>query len=171
MKKTAFVAVATCLVLLSLSCKKNTSSSNTAEALNLRAPSGQQVAASIEQLKAEAALVILFKHNAPVEFQLSSIEYLPVKKGYAAIISYTLQDGTTGKYGVFQNVQFNITAASGAGIVPPGENENNVAPGKATISCRGTCSCSLSATINTDTGIITVDCGCTSCGAYVTYSN
>ena len=169
MKRTTFVAVATCLVLLSLSCQKNASTSNNEKALKLQAPSGQQVAASIQQLKAEAARVILFKYNTEQEFQLTNIEYLPVTKGYAAVVTYTLQDGTTGNYGVFQGVQFNLPPSSGVGIIPE-NNASKEAAGKATISCRGTCQCSLSATINTDTGIITVNCGCNSCDAYVTVS-
>lgn len=168
MKRTTFVAVATCFVLLSLSCQKNASTSKNESALKLQAPSGQQVAASIQQLKAEAARVILFKYNTEQEFQLTNIEYLPVTKGYAAIVSYTLQDGTTGRYAVFQGVQFNLPSSSGAGIIPPINASQQEAAGKATISCKGTCQCSLSATINTDTGVITVNCGCSNCEAHVT---
>ena len=170
MKRTTFVAVATCLVL-SLSCQKNASTSNNEKALNLQAPSGQQVAASIQQLKAETARVILFKYNIEQEFQVTNIEYLPVKRGFAAIVTYRLQDGTTGTYGVFQGVQFTLPSSSGAGIIPPINALQQEAAGKATISCKGNCQCSLSATINTDTGIITVSCGCNSCDAYVTVSS
>ena len=168
MKRTTFVAVATCLVMLSLSCQKNASTSNNEKALKLQAPSGQQVAASIQQLKAEAARVILFKYNTEQEFQLTNIEYLPVTTGYAAIVSYTLQDGTTGNYGIFQGVQFNLPPSSGVGVIPQDASASKEASGKATICCRGTCQCSLSATINTDTGVITVNCGCSNCEAHVT---
>lgn len=170
MKKTAFVAIATCIVVLATSCKKNTNTSSKEEALELKAPSGQQIASGIQQLKAEAARVILFKHNTEQPFQITNVNYLAATKGYAAIVAYTLQDGTAGSYAVFSGVKYNVTNAAELSVVPRNKNSHAMADAKVTITCRGTCNCVLSATINANTGVITVDCGCSNCKAEISAS-
>lgn len=167
--------MATCLVLLSLSSQRTASTSNARSMLDLQAPSGLRITTSIQQLEAEAARVILYKHNMQQEFKINNIEYLPVTTGYAAIISYTLQDGTAGNFGMFYDVKLDFGACSSVGIVQQGSATNynaaQQAAGKATITCRGNCPCSLSAVINTDTGTITVNCGCSGCEPHMTQSS
>lgn len=94
--------------------------------------------------------------------EIVNVQHLPVKQGYAAIITYKNQDGTTGNYGIFSGVQLNLS--NGAAL------NTEMRDGKVKISCAGTCTCHLSTTINTDTGVITVDCGCSSCSAQVSQS-
>lgn len=175
MKKTSFIAIAAMasLAMLSLSCQKNAGISDKEKALQLQAPSGQLIAATIHALKAEASEIVLNKFGKQ-DFQLTQIEYLPVTSGYAAIVYYQLEDGTTGNYGNFSEVKYVVPLPletvtipqKNKGVSNPGENA------KVTISCvkKGSCECHLSATINADSGVITVSCGCSTCDVRVTES-
>lgn len=171
MKRTSFAAMAaTCLLLLAISCKKNDNLSVKEQSLELQAPSGKQIATSIQQLKAQAAQIVMHKHNSKQRFKLTGIQYLPAAEGYAAIISYALQDGTSGTFGIFEDVKLNIDPATGVDIISRGGAENlsvQESAGKVSISCRGNCNCVLSAVINTDTGVITISCGCSECSAHI----
>ncbi|HYC28978.1 MAG TPA: hypothetical protein VEB42_09180, partial [Chitinophagaceae bacterium] len=142
MKKSTFTAIAAvaALVFLSLSFSKDNK--------GLMAPSGQRIAASMRALKAESVQIISGKHAGVREFEITDVSYLPVKKGYAAIITYRLQDGTTDSYGIFSGVELNLPQRAAL--------STDASYGKVKISCAGTCTCHLSTTINTDTGVITV---------------
>ena len=153
------------LLLLSVSCQKNSTASNKEKELNLAAPSGQRIAASINQLRVDALQVIINKHDGPQEFEITGINFLPIKKGYAAIVSYRLQDGTENSFGIFSGVKYKLAHPNANAL-----NESMAADGKVTISCQGTCTCKMSTTINTDTGVITVDCGCSNCEAHIKQS-
>ena len=165
MKKRSIIAIVAmaCLALLSLSCQKNAAVSAKEKTLKLDAPSGQHIA-TIGELKQQAAQVVLNKHGKEQSFEITSIDFLPVAKGYAAIISYRLQNGITSNFAVFSGVKFNVASSS---ITTSAAQEKD---GKVTISCKGTCSCTLSATVNADTGVITVNCGCSGCDATMTQS-
>lgn len=154
MKKTTLTAIAavTVLVLLSLSFRKSVT------AVNLTAPTGQRIAASVQSLKAESVQLISHKHGS-VAFEIISVSYLPVKQGYAAIVSYRLQNGITGSYGIFAGVPLQLPNQSALNV--------EAREGKVKITCEGTCTCHLSVTINSDTGVITVECGCSSCSAQI----
>ena len=165
----AFAAVVA-LLLLSLSCQKNSTITNKEKNLNLDAPSGQRIASSIEQLKTEAAQIILSKHLGGQSFELTGINFLPVKKGYAAIVSYRLQDGITGSFGIFSGVKYKLAQPDEFSIMANYQDESMAADGKISITCEGNCNCKMSTTINTETGVITVDCGCNNCSAKVSQS-
>lgn len=156
MKKTALTAMAVvaALLFLSFSFSKNNK--------DLIAPSGQRIASSMQKLKAESKHIVSGKHAGARDFEIVNVSYLPVKKGYAAIVTYKLQDGTTDSYGIFSGVQLNLP--QGAAL------STEMRDGKVKITCAGTCSCHMSTTINTDTGVITVDCGCSNCSAQISES-
>jgi hypothetical protein len=159
MKKRTFAAIAAVMALLflSLSFRKDASISNKERELSLNAPNGQRIATGVRALKAEAAQLLARKHGSVQAFEITGVSFLPVKKGYAAIVSYRLQDGTTSSYGIFSGVQLKLPHKKALSM------EANYDQVK--IVCLGICFCHLSVTIDTDTGVITVDCGCLTCGA------
>lgn len=171
MKKSTFPALAAvaALLLFSLSCQKHSTASDKEKDLNLDAPSGQRIASSIRQLKSDALKLIFTKHAGMQEFEITKISYLPVSKGYAAMISYRLQNGTAGSFGIFKGVKYKLAQPGELFISNNGEVQSS-ADGKISISCSGTCNCKMTTTINTETGVITVDCGCNNCSATVTQS-
>jgi hypothetical protein len=172
MKKSTFPALAAvaALLLLSLSCQKHSSISNKEKNINLDAPSGQRIASTIQQLKEDAVQVIVSKHAGLQAFEITGIDFLPVKKGYAAIVSYRLQDGTAGSYGIFSGVRYRLAQPHQLSVMANYQDESMAVDGKISITCEGTCNCKMSTTINTDTGVITVDCGCNNCSAQVKQS-
>ncbi|HYF32952.1 MAG TPA: hypothetical protein VD993_17630 [Chitinophagaceae bacterium] len=173
MKKLLSIAMAMALAILPFtSCQKSETVSEEEKLLQLQAPSGQHIAAAISDVRAEAAAIILDKFGTGKAFRLTAIEYLNVTKGYAAIISYRLSDGTTGNYATVADAAFTVEAASirtnsvktkktsGASAII---NDESVS--KVTLQClkTGTCECKISATINAETGTITWKCSCTDC--------
>ncbi len=156
------------MVLLIPSCQKNSGVSEEEKALSLEAPSGQQIAVTIQELKSEASDMLRNKFGTGTDFQLTLIEYLPAAKGYAAIIHYRLEDGTTGNYGIFSEVSFAVAPGSVSDLAVR-KTVDPIEAGRVTITCvkKGSCECRLSATINTDTGVITVSCGCSTCNVTV----
>jgi hypothetical protein len=166
MKKTLIIAAAMAsLVLLSPSCQKNAGLSKQEQSLSLHAPSGQRIAATVHDLKTHASAIVENKFGKGQDFQLMRIDYLPVEKGYAAIVFYELKNGTIGNYGIFSGVSYDLAASDETAV----QEEDS----KVTISCdkKGTCDCNLSGTYNPNTGVVTVNCGCSTCEVKVTESD
>jgi hypothetical protein len=183
MKKTVWIAVMAIMcffVLPLLSCKKADSNAEHEQSLSLKAPSGQSIAPSLTSLRADAARIILKKFGSAQEFQITHIEYLPVSKGFAAIISYELSNGEKGNFASFTGVKFRvisqsvITDMATAEQLSTGEALESLEGGnggKITITCSrtGTCECKVQGTVNTNTGVVTWGCSCEQCSATVTY--
>jgi hypothetical protein len=175
MKKRIFTAFAAAAVLflLSVSCQKNANLSAKEKTLSLEAPSGRRVASSMQQLKSDAVPTLIAKYGTAEQFEITGIQYLAITKGFAAIVSYRLENGTTGNYGIFSGVKVVLPKAHELTVTKDrlsASTQMREADGKVTISCKGTCTCRMSATINADTGVITVDCGCSDCSSTVTSS-
>ena len=166
MKKTLIIAATAMasLVLLMPSCQKNAGLSKQEQSLSLEAPSGQRIAATVQELKAHASEIVGNKFGKGKDFQLMRIEYLPVEKGYAALVFYELENGAVGNYGIFSGVEYDLVTSDETAV----EYESS----RVTISCvkKGTCDCSLSGSVNPNTGVITVNCGCSTCEVKVTES-
>lgn len=71
--------------------------------LSLTAPNGQQIAESMEALRASTAADITEQFGDDCDFTITSIEYAPLKEGYLALIGYRLADGSTSNYALSNN--------------------------------------------------------------------
>ena len=65
--------------------------------LNVSAPSGIKIVNDVFQLKEKLTASI---GMAISEFEITEIKYLPLKEGYAALITYLTQDGSVGNIGL-----------------------------------------------------------------------
>jgi hypothetical protein len=181
-KKKSLVSftILTLLIVAFGACQKNqadTSITSKEAVLSLKAPSGVNIASNITALKSEASEVVSKKFNAKVNFEITDINYLPVKTGYAAIISYKTQEGISSNYAVFNGVKFKIVSQSIKTDVNTSNDlsslENSMlSTAKIKIVCSriGTCECKVEGTVDMNTGIITWRCSCEQCAAEVTTS-
>lgn len=152
-----FMAIATMagvIWCLTISCQKQQVVQNDETPINFLSPSGVRIAASMGDLKKEAAVVITKKYGVLKEATITGVEYLQADKGYAAIINYILGDGTIGNFAMISGGKYKL---------PSGE-VTEVA-GKVSILCvqMGPCDCFIRATIDAETGVITYSCSCGTC--------
>lgn len=154
-------------IALAFSCQK-TSRNSDERTLNLTAPSGRQIAKSFEQLKSTSALVLKEKLGIRQSFIITSIDYLPVPEGYAAVMNFELNDGQTGSIGLLSlnNVKALNPAVNANSITYESVDENTV---QAYLTCTGTCQCRAYLAYNRRTGEVTKSCGCDECTGEVTY--
>ncbi|HYC27780.1 MAG TPA: hypothetical protein VEB42_03175 [Chitinophagaceae bacterium] len=167
MKARTFMAVMA--IVLVLSCQKTSRSSTDERTLNLTAPSGQQIAKSFDKLKNTTASVLEAKLGIRQNFTITSIDYLPVPKGCAAVINFKLDNGQTGSVGVLSiNNLKALTPAvdAGSGAMYDDADSNTVL---AYLTCTGTCECRAYLAYNKRTGEVTKSCGCEECTGEVTY--
>lgn len=159
MKRSIFIACMAIILAIApfLSCNKAGDIPDEKN-LQLTAPSGEQIAVSASDLKAKMSAVIAKNFGAKKDFRVTGIEYLNTGKGYAALISYELSDGTAGSFLRVKGLKYTI--ASQSVTVVPGDAGSR----EAYIFCRlisGTCNCKVtSVVIDTEAGTITVGCNC-----------
>lgn len=150
------MAIATMAVIwcFTISCQKQQVVQKEEIPIDLLSPSGMRIAASMGELKKEAAVVITKKYGSGKDATITGIEYLPAEKGYAAIINYRLGDGTIGNFAMIAGGKYRL----------PSGDVTEVA-GKVSIICVqvATCVCFIRATIDADTGVITYSCNCGTC--------
>jgi hypothetical protein len=149
------------------SCQKS-SSSKQANQINLTAPSGEAIASNIEELTSQAGKVVASKYGSNQSLEIVKVDYLPFKTGLAALVTYKLPDGTTNNFAINHNVPYvlasrslqakTVDAVASPDVAPPPPP-----PTKITVSCSGTCSCTVQGTINMTTGVITYTCSCSTC--------
>ena len=150
------------------SCNKAESVPNE-EKLQLEAPSGQRIAASASDLMKQSSTVITELFGKKQSFQLTGVEYLNVSKGYAAIISYQLSDGTVGNFATIEGVSFKIDATSISTRKPAKKAKDDTvladeSGSKVSLVCQKVpptnCPCKIQGVLNTQTGTITWKCDC-----------
>lgn len=86
--------------------------------LSLTAPNGQQIAESMEALRASTAADIAEQFGDDCDFTITSIEYAPLKEGYLALIGYRLADGSTSNYALSSNREILVDSPVDATIYP-----------------------------------------------------
>lgn len=153
------------------SCQKADVVSNEEQSLQLQAPSGQRIAATVQDVREEAAGIIIRKHGTLQGFRLTHIEYLPVRKGFAAIISYRLSDGSTGNYATVSDTRFATTSPS-VGTTPETaevfaaamETGDDTGSRVSFICMRiGACDCRIQGVVDAESGVVTWKCSCIEC--------
>lgn len=68
------------------------------ETLQLQAPNGEKIAANLEDLKAQTALLVAQSFGDDYPFAITNIEYADVHDGFLALVTYQLEDGTISNY-------------------------------------------------------------------------
>jgi hypothetical protein len=66
--------------------------------LNLVAPSGEKIADDIVSLRNEVSQVVAETFGVEKEFEITALNYLPIKKGFAVTIEYETADGFAKNY-------------------------------------------------------------------------
>jgi hypothetical protein len=160
MKTTTLMAVMAILFLLS--CQKTSRNSTEETALNITAPSGTQIANSAKKLQEQTASMLTERFGIHQNSTVTSIDYLPVAEGYAATITFQLDDGQTGSYAVISgNNLRRLTPSSTSFVITPGSENFNAA--QYLLVCTGTCSCRAAMSYNRRTGDLSYSCGCDEC--------
>ena len=171
MKKLFFIACAAMTLAIAplFSCNKAESVPNE-EKLQLEAPSGQRIAASASDLMKQSSTIINELFGKKQSFQLTGIEYLNVSKGYAAIISYQLSDGTVGNFATIEGVSFKTDAASISTRKPAKQVKDDTvladeSGSRVSLVCQKipptSCPCKIKGILDLITGVITWKCDCT----------
>ena len=148
-----FIAIATMAFLFAISCRKQDAGEGT---LNLQSPSGLRIAASVDDLKKDAAAAITRKYGSPRDINITAIRYLPVGKGYAAIVDYRLADGTAGNYAVLYRTNYKIAS----------EEDVYSANRQVHMVCASTGECDCYVTnvkIDDEAGTVSFSCSCGAC--------
>ena len=137
------------------------------DTFNLIAPSGKSIAYNLESLKAEVSDVIVKKYGSKKDFELIDIQYFPANSGYAALISYKLQDGTISNYASVSNVIYKIDSESISSLTtiktPTTDSNLKVNGASWKVTCAGDCGCRVVGTIDPKTDILTFGCSCVGC--------
>jgi hypothetical protein len=162
MKTTIILAVTAILFSVCiLSCHKGPTITRGEENLLLQAPSGMPIANGIAALKAKVGKVVYDKHGSQ-PFEILTLEYFPVTKGYAAVIYYRLQNGLVSSYLSIGGIAYRTTD-TGVQLLPnePITNRESDEGGVQcvkTAQCTG--ECKMSCKFNEGTQSFEVDCGC-----------
>ena len=170
MKKQFFIALMAMIMAIApfMSCDKAGNVPNE-EKLQLEAPSGQSIATSTADLMRQTSTVITEMSGKKQSFQITGIEYLNVSKGYAAIVSYQLDDGTVGNYATIDGISFTLDSKSISTRKPAKKTSDNTvvadeASSKVTLTCQkspgGNCNCKIQGVLDSQTGTITWKCNC-----------
>jgi hypothetical protein len=135
---------------------------------NLKSPSGEKIASDISSLKNELVPSIAERFEVNKSFTITDIKYLPLEKGYSAIISYITEDGYEGNIVKTNNLSFNnpsdlvVKIRSGSTRLKSGSESGS--GGTVTISCKKLGSCDCIVTVTYKNGVTTYSCGsCDNC--------
>lgn len=162
MKATIILAVTAILFSVCiLSCHKGPTITKGEENLLLQAPSGMQVAKGVADFKAKVGKVVYDKYGFQ-SFEILTLEYFPVPKGYAAVIYYRLQNGLVGSYLSIGGIAYRTTD-TGVQLLPDELATGREADGGGvqcvkTAQCTG--ECKMSCKFNEATQSFEIDCGC-----------
>lgn len=144
--------------------------------LNLIAPSGEKIADNIVSLRNEVSQVIVQTFGIEKEFEITNLNYLPAKKGYAVVIEYETADGIAKNYLKASNVPIHALSSSAMIFHLPNprlKNDSESSGGKRVkFECisHGNCNdCQIMQTTDPTTGNITVSCSNECCYLKTTY--
>lgn len=154
--------ISTCLFVLILflsiiSCNKSSD-----EVLNLnvslKAPSGDIIASSIEELKDIISPIIDEKYNYDVKYEIITIDFIDSPKGFVAIIDYITSEGEESNLVYSKDFPNEINIEKNIKKLYCSQSKG----GGYSFSCSGEECCRVHATANSD-GSVDIDCGCSGC--------
>lgn len=109
MRKNVFIAIwliASSLVLTSCHGEKENEIPGQNESdISLVAPNGQRIAEDMTSLEKEVSMMVAKQFGDDLKFNITSIEYAPVDKGYLALINYSLYDGRSSNFAKTNNTK------------------------------------------------------------------
>lgn len=145
------VAFLSCLILFS-GCSKDQwddapAISEKESSLNLVSPSKVRIATNIATLKNETDYIISYLHNGmSKDFEIVDIQFLPVSRGWAALIEYQTTDGVISNYlkaSKDATIDFGPESSSSLQVMPStrvgGTVDIDGLDGPFTIVCKGRC--------------------------------
>jgi hypothetical protein len=159
MKNLLCILITLKMGLVMTACNKQGDLANQQEFL-LKAPSGVSIAANSDDLM-KVALETVSETSG---LEITKVDYLPVKTGFAAIVWYKTKAGAAGNFAYvrYPKIEYNAKKL----VVKRGGVTSQLAKGDITVSCNGTCGCVVSGEIKPD-GTITFRCGCSDCTATI----
>lgn len=159
MKNLLCILITLKMGLVITACNKQGDLANQQEYL-LKAPSGVSIAANSHDLM-KVALETVSETSG---LEITKVDYLPVKTGFAAIVWYKTKAGAAGNFAYvrYPKIEYNAKKL----VVKRGGVTSQLVKGDITVSCNGTCGCVVSGEIKPD-GTITFRCGCSDCTATI----
>jgi hypothetical protein len=159
MKNLLCLLLALTMGLVITACNKHGDLANQQEFL-LKAPSGVRIAANSDDLM-KVALETVSQTSG---LEITKVDYLPVKTGFAAIVWYKTKTGAAGNFAYvrYPKIEYNAKKL----VVKRGGVTSQLVNGDITVSCNGSCGCVVSGEIKPD-GTITFRCGCSDCTATI----
>ncbi|MDR1343591.1 MAG: hypothetical protein LBK18_10125 [Prevotellaceae bacterium] len=149
-----------------------------AGSLSLIAPSGEVIADGIHALKEETSLVLQANTKAAKKVEIIAVSYLPVPKGYAAIVEYLDPKGINGKYFKANGLSGKIkTKSKQLTTISYAKNQDESTQGEQplpylTCIADGACSgCSIEAVYDESDNVVLVTCSCDDCSIKMDYSS
>jgi hypothetical protein len=99
------------------------------KSLNLRAPNGEKIADNILQLKKIVSVSVGERFGIDKDFDITSLEYVPIEDGYVVLIKYRTFDDIEG--GILRTNSLSILEADGiisskVRLKSGGENESTI---------------------------------------------
>lgn len=161
MKTTIFMAVMA--IMLLLSCQKSKRNTPEEPTLNITAPSGQQIATSTKALKEMTASMLTERFSIQQAVTITSINYLPVARGFAATIHFQLEDGMKGSYAVISEQYIKHLTPALPVAVESGDGESRTYM----LVCSGPCQCRAYMVYNHSNNTLSWSCGCEECGGTI----
>lgn len=145
--------------LIMSACNKKGDLANQQEVM-LKAPSGISIAANPDDLM-KVALETVSETSG---LEITKVDYLPVKTGFAAIVWYKTKAGVAGNFAYvrYPKVEYNAKKL----VVKRVGVNSQLVNGDITVSCNGTCGCVVGGEIKPD-GTIIFRCGCSDCTATI----
>jgi len=159
MKNLLCLLMALTIGLVMAACNKQGDLANQQEFL-LKAPSGVTIAANSDDLM-KVALETVSETSG---LEITKVDYLPVKTGFAAIVWYKTKTGAAGNFAYvrYPKIEYNAKKL----VVKRGGVTSQLVKGDITVSYNGSCGCVVSGEIKPD-GTITFRCGCSDCTATI----
>ena len=159
MKNLLCLLMALMLGLVMAACNKQGDLANQQQLL-LKAPSGISIAANSGYLM-KVALETVSETSG---LEITKVDYLPIKTGFAAIVWYKTKAGAAGNFAYvrYSKIEYNAKKL----VVKRGGVTSQLVKGDITVSCNGSCGCVVSGEIKPD-GTITFRCGCSDCTATI----
>jgi hypothetical protein len=138
------------------------------KSLNLTAPNGEEIAKSIFHLKEIVSVSVAEKYGIDKEFHITSLEYAPIKEGYAVLIKYKTSDNLIG--GIIRTNSHSFAISPGMKVLMSyktllkSNRENSAILNGVTITCTplddncAECSCMPSFKVSAGSSTVTHSC-------------
>jgi hypothetical protein len=151
-----------CMLLILCSCNNEPKDHPHKKKLAVVAPSSADIPTA-EQVKRIALETV----NTSAEIEITKVDYLPVKMGFATLVWYKTKAGLAGNFAYvrYPKIAYKVKQL----VMKKGSVNSQLKKGDITLTCNGTCGCVVGAEIKPD-GTILFLCGCDDCTAIITTS-